>query len=74
MSDLITEAEFQAELRVLAEKLPTLKKLISGDHPKLTWEQMPIHLKRDAYKRLGIEPVQMYRRVSAPQSDEEVSK
>lgn len=63
IGELITAQQFDVELRELAEKLPTLKKLISGEHPKLTWENMPEHLKRDAYKRLGVEPVLMYRRV-----------
>ncbi len=69
-NDLLTEAQFNRELRALGEKLdaegaPLLKSLIgkaeAGD-PLCLFGMWPQHLKEDVYRRLKIEPLPMFRR------------
>lgn len=52
----ITREEFDKRLAQLGEKLPLVTKLLELN-PFDKWAE---HLKRDAYKKLGVQPVTMY--------------
>lgn len=62
---LVTREQFDAELRALGEINPLVKRLISNEHSNFNFDKWPDHLKADAYKKLGLEPVTMYRRINA---------
>lgn len=67
---LITREQFDAELRALGERkqaegMPVIAALLrEGDEGrvKCRFDNWPAHLKADAYKQLGVEPVERFRR------------
>ena len=64
MSDLMTRVEFDAEMRRMEASLPLLKRL--REDPRCArFDSWPPHLKADLYKRMGVEPVVMYRRTAS---------
>jgi hypothetical protein len=63
LNDLMTRAEFDAELLAMEKKYPLLKRM-REDSRIARFDGWPQHLKDDAYKKMGVEPVVMYRRVA----------
>lgn len=61
--ELCTREQFNVELDKLAQTIPLVKRLISNEHPKFNFDAWPDHLKKDAYRKIGLEPVTMYRRI-----------
>jgi hypothetical protein len=74
MSELITREQFDAEAMAHAEKMladrgiSTMKTILTD--PRIGYDRLPPHLKADMHKRLGLEPVQMFRRISSGRGDE----
>jgi len=74
MDELITREQFNAEAMAHAEKMlaergiSTMKTLLTD--PRCGYDKMPPHLKADIHKRLGLEPVQMFRRTHSSGGDE----
>lgn len=64
MDELITREQFEAEMLGMEESLPLLKRL-REDKRCARFDAWPAHLQADLYKRMGVEPVVMYRRVAA---------
>jgi hypothetical protein len=67
MNELITREQFDDEAMAHAEQMlavhgiATMKTLLTD--PRCGgYDKMPPHLKADMHKRLGLEPVQMFRR------------
>lgn len=60
MSDLITREQFDVEVLAIEAKLPLLTKLREQG---VGYDKLPPHLKTDLHARMGLEPVQMFRRV-----------
>jgi hypothetical protein len=69
---LITREQFDSELRALGERkaaegMPVIASLLSGAEKGLVncrFNNWPNHLKSDAFKQLGVEPVERFRRKS----------
>jgi hypothetical protein len=59
-ANYLTRDEFQKELEALAVRQPSaaLRALMT-----LPWEKWAPHLRADACRRLGVEPVVMFRKV-----------
>ncbi len=69
--ELITRAEFYDELKALGERMAgdgkiVIKQLLheaeTNGRSKCQFDNWPEHLQKDAFRRLGLEPVTMYRR------------
>jgi len=63
VNDLLTRAEFDAEMLRMEDSLPLLKRL-REDRRCARFDGWPERLKADLYKRMGVEPVVMYRRTA----------
>lgn len=70
--NLVTREQFDAELRALGESMAADGKIVikqllheaeANGRDKCRFDNWPPHLKADAYQKLGLEPVQMFRRV-----------
>lgn len=66
MTDLLTRDEFERELQLLAERLDTaaIRAL-----RKIPWEKWAPHLQADVCKKIGVEPVMMFRRTADPTTE-----
>ena len=67
MDELITREQFDAEALAYANELNSLgvttaKTLLT--HPRMGYDKLPEHLKADLHRRLGVEPIQMFRRTA----------
>jgi len=68
MDSLITRDQFDAEALSEAEKLltdggiSTMKILLTD--PRIGYDRLPPHLKSELHELLGVEPVQMFKRVN----------
>lgn len=74
---LITRGVFEKELEKLGERLPAVRLLLeqSIKHQSAKFDNWAPHLQADAYRRLGVEPVVMYRRaLASPPAAEEPTK
>lgn len=60
MTDLITREQFDAEMLAMEAKLPLLTKLREQG---IGYDKLQPHLKADLHARMGLEPIQMFRRV-----------
>lgn len=60
MTELLTREEFDVEMRAMEAVLPLLIKLREIG---IGYDKLQPHLKADLHARMGLEPVQMFKRV-----------